>query len=1069
MTQTYLNSRRKLRGASLLSGACLVLWLLMLLSPSSAMAITLTNGNYADGAIIANGTNSYTFTANKGDTIYLSAALLTGDGSFNPWIRIYGTDGVYLNLQDNSYTEARIAYVATNTGTFTVLVSSGNAGHSGTYRLRLAQVPGAFVTPAGDESGVLTNGGYRDGLIEVGDVDFYTFTANKGDNIYLSAALLTGDGSFNPWIRLYGTNGVYLNQEGSSYTEARIAYVATNSGTFTVLVSSGNAGHSGTYRLRLAQVPGVFFIPAGDQGGSLSNGTNYDGTIDRGDVDFYTFTANKGDNIYLSAALLTGDGSFNPWIRLYGTNGVYLNQEGSSYTEARIAYVATNSGTFTVLVSSGNAGHSGTYRLLLTGTSSQSFRPYGQITETGGAAVVGAVVTALVNSTPVAATITDASGNYQLASLSPGAYTLNVKHPTHGSATRSFTLAASTTRQDFQLAIKPPPPTATLTAVLPPTNLVARPRVPSGTQFLVYTNGRFVSGVSLNTNKMTIVLTHGWMSSSDEWPKDMALFLDIQGFSTTANIVAWDWRVNAIAPGGLSISAARAPSEGEALGSELLYLLGANYSRPIHFMGHSLGTLVNCRAADYIHGDAKNSPGYIAGPAFKLNPQKTHLTLFDEAGVVEGVNALTSITYGIFLPTSGDTGDLINNMLTKVIPDHSAWVDNYISEVGRLHPEAANVLLWRRLAVPLINDIVGAGLHGYSYEWYSDTILTPLASDMGFRNSFERNPFSSLPPVGTYFLQSLDVNGSFLAVTPMSASVANSLLNGQALVYPTLQTYQALNTAANWVANAEVSFGRGVQNLYLNGIQYAGNLVANVAESASSSLSGLSVYVGATGSSAASMIPAGAASLPSYWDLPFTLQKPAVTNLAPLVANGVSPNGAAAGADITTNTSVFVWLPVVVPTNTLGLSFQFQIAGAGPNEYMTMGVSNENYFSMESRYIDDSIWNFSGVIEISKYAGKQTQLFFSLNGDGALPEGKLSIRAIQFYTVAPPNLNVSLNGNQTSISWPAISTGWQLEETDNLSSTNHWIAVTNIPISANYENLVTNTLKNGPRFFRLKK
>ena len=88
---------------------------------------------------------------------------------------------------------------------------------------------------------------------------------------------------------------------------------------------------------------------------------------------------------------------------------------------------------------------------------------------------------------------------------------------------------------------------------------------------------------------------------------------------------------------------------------------------------------------------------------------------------------------------------------------------------------------------------------------------------------------------------------------------------------------------------------------------------------------------------------------------------------------------------------------------------------------------------------------------------------------GALPEGKLSIRAIQFYTVAPPNLNVSLNGNQTSISWPAISTGWQLEETDNLSSTNHWIAVTNIPISANYENLVTNTLKNGPRFFRLKK
>ena len=57
--------------------------------------------------------------------------------------------------------------------------------------------------------------------------------------------------------------------------DVRIAYTATNSGTYTVLVSSYFTNQTGTYVLRLAQIPESFTVPAGDQGGPMTIGGNY--------------------------------------------------------------------------------------------------------------------------------------------------------------------------------------------------------------------------------------------------------------------------------------------------------------------------------------------------------------------------------------------------------------------------------------------------------------------------------------------------------------------------------------------------------------------------------------------------------------------------------------------------------------------------------------------------------------------------------------------------------------------------------------------------------------------------
>jgi hypothetical protein len=162
----------------------------------------------------------------------------------------------------------------------------------------------------------------------------------------------------------------------------------------------------------------------------------------------------------------------------------------------------------------------------------------------------------------------------------------------------------------------------------------------------------------------------------------MANTLIAEGFGATANIVAWDWHQNADTKSP-STAAVRTPSEGEALGDELLKLLDAGYTREIHFIGHSLGTMVNCRAADYIHGDAKNSPGRSPGSTLKFDPSKTHMTLFDEAELVTAVNGVHFMLGSSFDPTTA--GNLSRNFWSKVIPDHFGWIDNYLSEVGVPH------------------------------------------------------------------------------------------------------------------------------------------------------------------------------------------------------------------------------------------------------------------------------------------------------------------------------------------------------------------------------------------------
>src|ERR1019366_5155916 len=209
----------------------------------------------------------------------------------------------------------------------------------------------ATLSTLSASAATLVNGANQTGIIFTNTVaDSYTFTANTGDSINLRL----GTTNFSGELQLFGPNGALLETVGQyPVKDDLIAYTATNSGTFTVLVSDGYGGGTGTYESHLAQIPEAFIVPAGDEGGPMTNGGNFTGTITLGDLDMWTFTACRGDviNLELKTTNFIGE------LQLYGPNGALLDAVGGyPVKDDLMAYTATNCGTFTVLVSDGYGG-----------------------------------------------------------------------------------------------------------------------------------------------------------------------------------------------------------------------------------------------------------------------------------------------------------------------------------------------------------------------------------------------------------------------------------------------------------------------------------------------------------------------------------------------------------------------------------------------------------------------------------------------------------------------------------------------------------------------------------------
>ncbi|MFO1476961.1 MAG: hypothetical protein U1F98_09965 [Verrucomicrobiota bacterium] len=347
-----------------------VCWLAAWLAVEAGAAV-IQPGETLEGSVaVAGEVDAWTFSAGVGDAIVVRV----GDestGVFTPKIQLLSPSSVLL-ASGSGAVAAEVAVTATNAGTFTVRISDGTGAtnQTGPYRLSLAKTGGSIVVDAGDQGGPMTNGVMHAGTILAGELDCWTVTANAGDALVVRMGEVTDTNTFWPWVRLYGPDGKLLDSAYNSAV-AEVAVNATNSGAFLVVVGDGNGGLSGSgdYRLTLAKTGDPVVVSAGDNGGPMTNGVMHLGTIQTGDLDLWTFSANAGDALLVRMGEITDTNTFFSWVRLYGPNGRLL---ASAYNtaSAEVAVSATNSGTFLVVVGDGNGGlyGSGDYRLTLAKT-----------------------------------------------------------------------------------------------------------------------------------------------------------------------------------------------------------------------------------------------------------------------------------------------------------------------------------------------------------------------------------------------------------------------------------------------------------------------------------------------------------------------------------------------------------------------------------------------------------------------------------------------------------------------------------------------------------------------------
>ncbi len=224
----------------------------LLLTPFSTFsnADSLVNGGVVSSAIILpQQQHSYTFAANANERININVTDVDNTNLI-PWVTIYKPDGTYLTQSWSQNVAVVDSVVATQTGTYTVIVrdaSTGNAS-TGNYHLYYAKAPQAI------ELGELFNGGALLGFIDKGDIDTFHFSVSLSEKISITITDLDNN-SFIPWITLYYPDGTYFTQSWNQNTATLLNLSPTQAGKITVLIrdaSTGNAS-TGNYRVVLSK------------------------------------------------------------------------------------------------------------------------------------------------------------------------------------------------------------------------------------------------------------------------------------------------------------------------------------------------------------------------------------------------------------------------------------------------------------------------------------------------------------------------------------------------------------------------------------------------------------------------------------------------------------------------------------------------------------------------------------------------------------------------------------------------------------------------------------------------
>jgi hypothetical protein len=319
------------------------------LAPGANEGCLLTSGGIAMGIIDKGDLDSYTFTATAGEGVQLRMVDIAG-GTFWPGFEVYDPSGTRVVNPVSATDVAVTSFYAPVTGTYTIVAYDNSTGRASTgdYNLYFTRAPSA------NEGGPLSPGGMLSGAIDKGDLDSYTFTATAGQGVQLRLVDTAG-GAFWPGFEVYDPSGTRVVNPVSATDVAATSFYAPASGTYTVVVydkSTGSAS-TGDYNLYFTRAPSA------NEGGLLSSGGVTSGSIDKGDLDSYTFNATAGEGVHLRLVDIAGI-AFWPGFEVYDPTGARVVNPVSATDVAVTSFYAPSTGVYTVVAYDNSTGRAST-------------------------------------------------------------------------------------------------------------------------------------------------------------------------------------------------------------------------------------------------------------------------------------------------------------------------------------------------------------------------------------------------------------------------------------------------------------------------------------------------------------------------------------------------------------------------------------------------------------------------------------------------------------------------------------------------------------------------------------
>ena len=665
--------------------------------------------------------------------------------------------------------------------------------------------------------------------------------------------------------------------------------------------------------------------------------------------------------------------------------------------------------------------------------------------------------------------------------LAPANYTINASKA--GYLTLLTNVAGSAGGNGTLTVVLIPMPPAPLMFVLNrlPGLMALNPPASDAPVMKVFYNGSFVTRdpnnptleTTLYPNRATVVLTHGMSSNPDAWATDLAMRIKNLNLATPLNIVAWDWHGPAAKfqpPFGVPIGAAC--DQGELLGKALHQALGTGYSQRLHFVGHSLGAIVNCLACNYAHGRLPEAAGRTSpNPPSHWDTQQTqpHITLLDEAELasINGSQVITATEIGAFVAglkgavTAGAQA-VVRNWKSP-IPEGAAWIDSYISMVGVQRPQAVNVCLLKP-AFSLMNPI---DAHGYAHSWYRDSVNlagspTPVPPAIGYRLS--REFAQTFPPTGTGTSagsvwyenvntpdpldlvnqpnpQDYECNAFILSAYAVLSGVKITSELAAAYEVEKARVIQAGVAAGNALINAGNryiyqpldSVGRAVLDGYEAGMNMVSNAGRTFIYKSGVVVSETREKIGNLWDATQDYARDFANSLNADYSAPGSLILPgSVYRLQSKPAPALAGFTDATAAQIPAGVPAYMWMTVNVPANAGMMAFDFTVTGDPLNDRIVCAVNDQNVFSLAAKFVPDGVPGSSELIDVSPYAGQSMELFFGLAG-GTSTNCEVAIDGIRFITLPTPKVGIANAGPNGAVKWPAAATGWVLEYSDTLA------------------------------------